>query len=165
MQIRKALPGDITTLMAIYETARRFMQTTGNRNQWIDGYPSEQQIMSDIQSGCSYVCCVDAEIVGVFYFKIGIDPTYLHIEDGHWLNEQPYGVIHRLASAGTRKGIGRFCLQWCFSRHPNIRIDTHEDNKVLQHLLREEGYSRCGIIYVSNGTSRVAFQKSAADVE
>ena len=37
IQIRKALPADLDVLMDIFEVARRFMQATGNPNQWING--------------------------------------------------------------------------------------------------------------------------------
>ena len=40
----------------------------------------------------------------------------------------------------------------------NIRVDTHRDNKVMQHILTKQGFQRCGIIYVKNGTERIAYQ-------
>ena len=46
----------------------------------------------------------------------GKRPYLSHIE-GKWLNEAPYGVIHRLASNGKAKGIARQCIAWCFARH------------------------------------------------
>ncbi|HBC38030.1 MAG TPA: GNAT family N-acetyltransferase, partial [Porphyromonadaceae bacterium] len=39
MRIRSSQPADLPQLMQIYETARRFMQETGNAGQWVDGYP------------------------------------------------------------------------------------------------------------------------------
>ena len=46
----------------------------------------------------------------------------------------------------------------CFERWPNLRVDTHRDNKVMQHILTKYGFQRCGIIYVKNGTERIAYQ-------
>lgn len=40
------------------------------------------------------------EIVTTFYFRIGEDPTYARIDDGKWLNDEPYGVVDGLAGSG-----------------------------------------------------------------
>lgn len=42
-------------------------------------------------------------MVGTFCFIVGEDPTYAVIDNGKWLNDAPYGVIHRMASNGKRK--------------------------------------------------------------
>ena len=89
---------------------------------------------------------------------MGEDPTYRHIYDGAWLNDEPYGVIHRMATSGKQKGVSEACINWCFQRCGNIRVDTHRDNKVMQHILTKHGFQRCGIIYVKNGTERIAYQ-------
>ena len=41
----------------------------------------------------------------------------------------------------------------------SLRADTHVDNKVMQHLLESEGFTRCGIIHVEDGTPRIAYQR------
>ena len=96
--------------------------------------------------------------MGTFCFILGDDPTYQQIYEGTWLNNEPYGVIHRLATNGKQKGVSENCLNWCFERWPNLRVDTHRDNKVMQHILTKYGFQRCGIIYVKNGTERIAYQ-------
>ena len=78
---------------------------------------------------------------------------------GGWLNEKPYGVIHRIASSGKVGGVFSACLEWCSRYVDNIRIDTHRDNRVMQELLLRHGFRRCGIIYLANGDERIAFQK------
>lgn len=162
MKIRKTKFEDIDIVMDIYEYARSFMSHTGNGNQWINGYPSKELILSDISEGNSYVLSDDTgTIVGTFYFRIGDDPTYAKIYDGQWLSDTPYGVVHRLAGNGQLKGIADICLNWCFDQCDNIRVDTHHDNKVMQHILRKLGYTECGIIYIANGTQRIAFQKES----
>ena len=40
-----------------------------------------------------------------------------------------------------------------------VRADTHADNKIMQHLLEENGFTKCGIIHVEDGTPRIAYQK------
>ena len=160
MEIRKTKPEEIHILMDIFALAKAFMKKSGNLNQWNDGYPSRELIMQNIQKEFSYVCMDDDhEIVATFYFEIGIDPNYAKIYDGEWLNDEPYGVIHRMASTGKVKGISDYCLQWCFDQCKNIRIDTHRDNLTMQNAVRRNGYTYCGIIHLQNGAERLAFQK------
>lgn len=164
-KIRKSKATDIDNIMDIYEYARLFMKSTGNGNQWINGYPSRELILNDISEGNSYVLIDDADkIVATFFFRIGDDPTYAKIYNGQWLNDTPYGVAHRLAGNGSIKGIADICLQWCFDQCKNIRVDTHRDNKVMQNILCKMGYTECGIIYIANGTERIAFQKQEKSV-
>jgi hypothetical protein len=160
MEIRHTIIEDFDTVMDIYSEARLRMQETGNTNQWIDGHPSGELILNDIANGNSYVC-VDHnnKTVGVFCFVQGDDITYARIYDGQWLNDEPYGVIHRLAGKKGSKGIAASCLQWCFEQCDNIRIDTHSDNIIMQNILKKNGFTQCGIIYTGNGTPRTAFQK------
>lgn len=98
------------------------------------------------------------QIAGVFAFQIGEEPTYQEIQ-GRWLNELPYGVIHRIASSGGQKGILAECLKFCNAFTRNLRIDTHEDNLIMRHLLKKNGFLECGIIHVEDGSPRIAFQR------
>ena len=41
----------------------------------------------------------------------------------------------------------------------NLKIDTHRDNRIMQHLLDKNGFTYCGIIYLDDGTERLAYQK------
>lgn len=150
--------------MAIYAAARAFMQQTGNPTQWGDHYPSESFIREEIAAGHSYVCLNEqGEIVGTFCFILGEDPTYQQIFEGSWLNDEPYGTLHRIASSGKEKGVARTCFEWSFSQCPNIRVDTHHDNRVMQQIIASQGFTCCGIIYVSDGSPRLAYQKKLTD--
>lgn len=160
MIIRKTKPEEAGKLMDIFALAKAFMRQSGNLSQWVGGYPSEELIAENIREGNSYVCLDDnGEIVATFYFRIGIDDTYLNIYDGQWLNDEPYGVVHRIASSGKVKDISSYCLKWCFEQCGNMRVDTHKDNKVMQNALLRNGYVYCGIIYIKDGTERLAYQK------
>lgn len=160
MNIRSTELKELPLVMEIYDCARNFMRTTGNTTQWVNGYPSEAFIRQEIEEGHSFVCADEqGGISGTFCFILGDDPTYQHIYEGAWLNDEPYGVVHRLATNGRRKGVAAACLDWCFQRMPNVRVDTHRDNKVMQHILEKHGFQRCGIIYVKDGTERIAYQK------
>ena len=48
---------------------------------------------------------------------------------------------------------------FCFSQDANIRIDTHRDNRIMQHNIEKYGFTYCGIIYLANGDERFAYQR------
>ncbi len=150
---------DLPEIEKIYAYAREQMRLNGNPTQWGNSSPALELILGDIESGNGHVIEENGEIVGVFAFVIGDDPTYHEIWDGQWLNDEPYGTIHRIASNGKAKGIFETCTAWCEKQIANIRTDTHADNAPMQHIVRKCGYRRCGIIRVANGTLRTAFQK------
>lgn len=159
MSIRKSTTADLDDILHIYACAREQMKKNGNPTQWGDIHPLPEIITQDIENGNSYVIDEAGKICGVFAFIYGDDPTY-QIIDGKWLNNKPYGAIHRIASNGSVKGILNQCLAFCEKQIDNIRIDTHEDNKIMQHLLSKNGYTRCGIISAAeDGTPRIAYQK------
>lgn len=160
IRIRSAQLSDLDRLMEIFSHARSFMASVGNANQWINGYPSRELISQEITARHCYACEDEqSKVIGTFCFVPSPDPYYAVIEDGAWLNDDPYYVIHRIASDGSRKGIGTFCLDWCAGQYPNLRADTHQDNIVMQKLLIRNGFVRCGIVHVANGTERIAYQK------
>lgn len=159
MEIRKSTPDDLDTLLQLYADARDFMAKNGNPSQWGSTYPSAALVQSDIDKGCSYVCIQNGQIAGTFYFKTGEDPSYREIFEGSWLNELPYGVIHRITSAAGTKGVASFIFQWCFQQCGNLKIDTHDDNLPMQKALRKNGFIHCGTIYLEVGSKRIAFQR------
>ena len=161
MTIRPTTYADIDALLDIFAYARAQMNADGNPTQWGDGYPSRKQIESDIQRGVSYVVENKGQPCATFVFIIGEDPTYTYIEDGEWLDDTlPYGTIHRIASNGEQRGIFPIVLHWCTAQCPNIRIDTHQDNKRMIHLIEQAQFVRCGIIYTRDNSPRIAYQRS-----
>lgn len=159
MEIRKATKEDFGVIMELYEAARAFMEKHNNPNQWGTCYPSEDLIQMDIVQEKCYVCIDGEAIVGTFYFALESDETYEKIYHGTWLSEEPYGVVHRITSLIGSKGVASYCLKWCFSQIGNIRIDTHKDNIPMQKLLDKNGFIYCGIIYLKDGSERIAYQK------
>lgn len=163
MQIRKTTLSELSEVMEVYAYARKFMAEHGNPNQWRNTKPTREQVEEDIRQGKHYVCEADGKIAAVFFFNIGNDPTYDIIYNGAWLNDRDYGVVHRIASAGIVKGAGSFCVNWAFAQCGNLKIDTHEDNIVMQNMLKKNGFSYCGIIHLENGDERLAFHKEEKD--
>lgn len=160
--IRKTTLADISQLSEIFAIARQFMAATGNPNQWVDGYPSNEQLAEDIKSEDSYIVEKSHKVVATFVLRGGIDPTYNNIYGGKWLNDEPYATIHRIASTGEIKGIMSIAIQFALKQYNNIRIDTHSDNKVMQRIAQKEGFKYCGIIHCWNGTERLAYQYTKA---
>ncbi len=132
------------------------MRDTGNPNQWKTTNPAKQTLEQDIADSNLYLLVDGTDIHGVFAYIEGVDPTYNYIE-GKWLNDMPYAAVHRVASAGKSRGVLKRIMDYASSRADNIRIDTHEDNKVMQHSLEKLGFLKCGIIYLSNGEPRIAY--------
>ena len=157
MIIRKTLDTDIPAVMAIYDAARAFMREHGNATQWPVGTPSAEQLKSDIAAGGSYVCEDDGRVVATFAFLPGPDESYNKIEAGSWRSDAPYHVLHRVASDGTTHGIAAAMFAFAKERADYLRIDTHQDNLAMQGASLKAGFERTGIVYVSDGTPRVAF--------
>ena len=156
--IRHAKREDLPAIRSILDGARIFMHRSGNPHQWIDGYPSDQIILKDIAEGNFYVEETEGRINGCFAFILGEEPTYARIQ-GAWLDNLPYGTIHRLASDGSQKGFTDRCVEFCSSKISNLRADTHRDNLTMQKALLRNGFRFCGIIRVANGSERLAYQR------
>ena len=157
-KIRPAQLAELDEIQKIYDYAKKFMVETGNPTQWAGGYPQRELLEEDIANGGLYVVTEGERLCGVFYFVIGPDPTYAIIENGAWHSEKPYGTIHRIAGDGTG-GVFTVALDFCRGQIDYLRIDTHEDNKVMQHVVTKHGFRACGIIYTDDGTPRIAFDR------
>ena len=150
---RGARRADLDAILKIYARARQAMADSGNPTQWGDHFPPQELLEEDIDSNRLFLYLVNGELEAVFAFILGPDPTYARIEDGKWLNDTlPYGTIHRLASAGRHPGVAAAVITWCLEHCESLRADTHADNKIMQHLLEENGFTKCGIIHVEDGT-------------
>ena len=150
---------DLEEIKRIYAHAREQMKISNNPQQWKDSEPSIEKIVSAISSKNHYKIENDGRICGVFSLFHGKDPTYSNIE-GAWLNDDKYVTIHSLASDNTVKGILSIIMKYAFSISKTVRIDTHENNSIMRHLLDKLGFTYCGIIYLSNGEQRLAYMKT-----
>ncbi len=163
MEIRRITQNDFDTVMKIYEYSRQFMAEHGNPYQWgPTGWPTAERIQQDIEEGTGFVVEHYGRVVAHFGFVWGPDPTYLNIEDGEWLDNSQYAVVHRLGADGTVKGVGEFVFNWAYEvSGGHLRVDTHGDNKVMQNLLEKCGFIHTGTIYVEEDDfPRLAYEKS-----
>lgn len=155
-KVRNASMADLPRIEEIYAHARAFMAETGNPNQWGKTNPPTSQLVQDIGEGKLYVI-ESGGIHGVFYFSLGEDPTYTVIEEGSWGSDAPYGTIHRIAGDGSG-GIVGTAVEFAKRIISHIRIDTHHDNRVMQHVLEKQGFLRRGIIHIADGSARIAYE-------
>lgn len=158
MRVRRATSNDIPEIVYIFEYAKQLQKKTGNPHQWRVDYPNRYIAEQDIENKNCYIIEDAGKTVGTFAFIIGDEPTYHSIRNGRWLNTEKYGTIHRLASNGTAKGLFSACFNWCCKQCKNIRIDTHDNNHIMTHNILKHGFIKCGIITVSDGTDRTAYQ-------
>ena len=161
MTIREAKPADIADIMLVMEAAKGIMRASGNMHQWADGYPSEDAITTDMEKKGGFVIeDANKKVVGYFAFLASPEPTYAKIYKGQWVDDvQSYHGVHRIASYPDVHGIFSAIMDFCFSRDTNIRIDTHRDNKIMQHNLLKHNFTYCGIIYLLSGDERLAYQR------
>lgn len=158
MELRTAVPADLEPVMAVYRAAQDYMIRTGNPTQWGRAYPTATLLSADIAAGACYVLTQKGAVHGVFVLRFGEEPTYRTIENGAWPNSGPYVTIHRIASDGSVHGVFRAAADYCAARCDHIRIDTHENNRVMQRLIERYGFQKCGVIRVADGSPRFAYQ-------
>ncbi|MBU0278574.1 MULTISPECIES: GNAT family N-acetyltransferase [unclassified Gemella] len=159
MKVRKARMEDLEEVLLIYSIARNFMIANNNPQQWRNNHPKKELLVDDIKKGQLYVVGDEKNIYGVFALIFGMDETYNYIE-GNWLNDNDYAAIHRIASRGSKKGIFDFAISYCKRQISDLRIDTHEDNLLMQRLITKNNFQYCGIIYVEDGSARLAYHYS-----
>ena len=158
-----ARENDLPRILTLYAGARLFMAQNGNPTQWgPSGYPKRELLETDIALKRLYKVSEGDDIVGAFVLIFGDDPTYAVIENGAWLNDKPYGTLHRLCADTNSSGVAKAALDYCRMRcaesGADLRADTHADNKIMQHILSSYGFAACGRIYVADGSARIAYQ-------
>lgn len=159
--ITKANPQQVDDIMNVIAAAKKIMRQSGNMHQWADNYPATDVILHDIEIGGGYVVEDDGIIVAYFAFLPSPEPTYAKIYEGNWIEDTlPYHVVHRIASYPDVHGVFKSIMDFCFAHDSNIRIDTHRDNQIMQHVILKEGFTYCGIIYLLSGDERLAYQKT-----
>lgn len=157
--IRLARKEELPRLLEIYAAARAFMRQNGNPLQWAGGYPGEEVLWEDIARERLYVIEEKGHIGGCFMLASGPDDTYNKIYDGTWRCDCPYGVIHRIAGDGSIKGVLARAVEFAGMRFDYLRIDTHSQNIPMQNALKKQNFTQRGVIYIHDGTPRLAYDK------
>lgn len=53
-------------------------------------------------------------------------------------------------------------MDYCNKHADNLRIDTHRNNSIMQHLIKKYGFDYCGIVHIidlDTDFERLAYQK------
>ncbi len=157
--IRPSIPDDLPLIMDMIANSRAIMRANGNASQWGD-YPKPETILDDIAHHAHFIVEDNGIPVGSFTLLNTPEPTYDTIYDGSWMDDTtPYRTIHRLACAPGVHGIARQVFEWSEQQTASIRVDTHTDNHIMLHIIQKLGYTYCGIVHMTDGTPRNAFQK------
>ncbi len=166
MEFRKATKKDLDRVMQILSDARARIGKLGI-DQWQYGYPTRDIVKEDIELEHYYVGEEDGNILSVFAMIDDGEPTYDVIYDGTWLTgDEAYVAVHRIAVAGDalKRGVASETLAFVAATammrgFASIRIDTHEGNIPMRHMLEKNGFVHCGTIYLADGEKRVAYEK------
>ncbi len=156
VELRKAEPNEVEICYQCIEDARAYHQSLGFA-QWRPDYPTRQTIVEDIAQNIGYAFVNEQGIIGYCCILIGDEPAYHKIE-GAWKTDRPYAVVHRMAFNQKARGRGlskeaiHLIKELCLSKHISaIRVDTQDENKVMQHILVREGFAYCGRIQFGGG--------------
>ena len=165
MIVRKTEEKDMDAVCAIYEDASAYFLKNGIP-QWQNGYPNRESLTADMAKESSYVLEDNGTVIATACLLAERDPNYGCIENGQWLDDEEYVVIHRIAIASACKGNGSAGLlveeaeKIAYEKgYRSLRADTHDLNLSMQRFLTKHGFVPCGRIYVKDHAPRIGFQK------
>lgn len=166
MRIRKTHSGDLPVLLEMFDLGRKKQYAIGNIFQWPVGYPSEELLLKDIESGHSYVVVSEGTddtddpagtILGTFYLKQGENSVFNLTNPDTWLNSDQYQTVQRVCTSCRLKGTGSFIFSWLTSTQTNLRLYTHETNIPMMRLAEKFNFINVGEIEIGDGVPRVAY--------
>lgn len=166
MKFRKAKEIEVDDIMNIIKQAQVYFKEQ-KIDQWQDGYPNIEMIRKDIADENSYILLKDNKIIATAVVSFDREKDYECIYKGKWISDDEYVVIHRLAVNNSYKGLGlssqiiKSIEQLCLNKGiQSIKIDTQEENISMQTLLEKNKFKYCGVIYLEDGSKRIAFEKT-----
>ena len=166
MEIRLAFPNEVDAIMQVIEEAKKCLADAGS-TQWQNGYPNTETIIDDIISGQAYVALEEGELLAYAAVTKSPEKAYEAIYDGNWEGkEAEYLVFHRIvvASDVQGKGVAQTFLEGLIEGfdYLDFRSDTHNQNKVMQHIFEKLGFKQVGKVPVDG--ERLAYQKVKSNV-
>ncbi|MQS76030.1 GNAT family N-acetyltransferase [Companilactobacillus halodurans] len=152
--LRQSIPDDLPKIVNIIEGAKETLRNRGVA-QWQQGYPDEAILSQDINEKISFVLMLDGEVVGTAALQQGYDKNYQKMTTGAWSkdSEVTYSVIHRIAVEPGHQGqhlsaslVQQLLTMSYYLGYRDVRIDTHPDNLVMQHVISSNGFVEKGTI-------------------
>jgi len=163
--LRKTTAEDINQVMEIIKQAKAYLKVSGV-DQWQDEYPNEEIIKQDVVDGYGYVLESEGRVVGTVALSFDGEPWYDNIYDGKWITNEDFLVIHRLAVSDDVRGTDaalemmRQAEKLCELRGvSSIKIDTHEDNVIMQKFVKKNGFEYCGMVILGSEGERLCYEK------
>lgn len=164
MKLIKAEIQHIDEILEIIKSAILHLKEQGI-DQWQDGYPNRESIENDIANKKGYILTNSEDILGYTFIDFDKEPCY-DVIDGAWATFDNSIVLHRIAISDKHRGkklsSHLFSLACEVGRKNgvnSVRVDTHKDNKKMQHVLAKNGFTYRGKVVV-NGKNRMGFDKS-----
>ncbi|WP_179394394.1 GNAT family N-acetyltransferase [Lacticaseibacillus absianus] len=152
--VRQGQPADVPAIMGIIEDARAFLKAQGI-DQWQGTYPDRAAVEADIAKGTNRLLVVADTVAGTASLLDGPDPFYTRIDGDGWIGTDFYMMIHRFAVSAAIRGqhLSQFfmsnLLTEAYARgYRDVRIDTHAQNVIMQHVITGNGFSYRGIVYL-----------------
>ena len=165
INFRRANLNDLPNIIEIIRQAQVYLRSL-KIDQWQNNYPNKEVVEEDIKNNNSYVLTYNSKVVAVAAIIFDNEPTYNKIYDGVWLSRGDYVTVHRIAVSKKYKslGLGKIMMdktkELAVARGVfSIRIDTHQDNLVMQNFILSNKFTYCGIIYLSDNSKRLAYEK------
>ena len=165
-EIRLARPDELDRLVEVTESGRQYLREQGVP-QWQNGSgPGRKEIETDIERARGYVLEVAGAVGGYASLVSGPEGSPALVE-GTWAGPvEHYITIHRVAlDASVRGGgyagefLGRVIQIAKDLGYPDIRIDTHPQNVIMQKVIGKAGFLEVGVLElpILNG-KRLAYQ-------
>lgn len=155
MYLRRAEMKDLPQIESIIQDGKRHLAAQ-HIDQWQGGYPNTRVLVDDIQNGHTMVLVDDYDILGTAAVIPAPDQSY-QVIDGDWLtHDETYVAIHRVAVSANHRGQGLSgkLFDAIFNeieQHKSVkgvRIDTHPENKGMQHVIKKAGFTETGRVEV-----------------
>ncbi len=181
--LRRAQAQDLAAIMKIIDDAKNLLKKNGSP-QWQNGYPNRETFAQDIATQTNWVLINGNKVAATATLQLTPEPTYRNITQGQWQQpdepyatihrvgqwqqpDEPYATIHRVAISSNYRGQGLSKLLFSnlltvgqMQGIKNFRIDTHRNNKAMQHIVENFNFKRRGIIKVNdqNDPERLAYE-------
>ena len=170
---RKAILEDLDQIMEAVEDSRELLRLQGN-GQWQDGYPNRDDFINDINSGRLFVVIDEKDknnVIAVCALTYR-EEDYHHLYEGKWLTDLPYMVMHRVAIKKAYRGQGYgkklfeiFIETAKIEGYRSLRIDTHEGNATMRHLIELFGFVYCGKAILTPNKDRMVYERVLKEEE
>lgn len=162
---RKGTFADFDQIVEVIEDGKSSIGKLGI-DQWQNGYPPIETIKNDIESGNVYLLVKNDVVVATATVIFDEEITYKRIYEGNWLTQDDdYAVVHRMAVRNDFKlqGLASEMMGIVLDMSKlrgvsSVRIDTHRGNIPMQKMILKCGFVYCGIIYLTDGAERLAYE-------